>query len=98
MTQNFYQLTPNHVMLALESLGFYPTGEFIQLNSYENRVFDIQLERGSASHFADRVIVKFYRPGRWSQEQILDEHQFLFSLKNEDVAVIPPLRLGLHNQ
>lgn len=87
---SFFELEPESIMQAAELAGFKPTGEFTQLNSYENRVFDIRLE---AEQEQDRVIAKFYRPGRWSQQAILEEHQFLFDLKNEGIPVIAPLQL-----
>ena len=83
--KNFYQLDPQGVMLAAERAGFEPTGEFQQLNSYENRVFDLSLENG------DHVIAKFYRPERWGQAAILEEHEFLLSLQGEGIPAIAPL-------
>lgn len=85
LQNSFYQLDPEAVMLATERAGFQPTGEFTQLNSYENRVFDVALE--DRSH----IIVKFYRPGRWSRETILEEHAFLADLKAEDIHAVAPL-------
>lgn len=82
---SFYQLDPEAVMTAAENAGFVPTGEFAQLNSYENRVFDLALEDGA------RVIAKFYRPGRWSRETILEEHEFLADLASEDIPAIAAL-------
>lgn len=81
------------VLNATEEAGFSPTGEFTQLNSYENRVFDIRLEENQGP---SRIIAKFYRPHRWSQQAILEEHQFLFDLKKEGIPVIAPelLRSG----
>lgn len=83
-------MTPEIVLSAAEAAGFLPTGEFTQLNSYENRVFDLRLEEGSEH---SRVIAKFYRPGRWSVEALNEEHQFLFDLKKEEVPVVAPLVL-----
>lgn len=85
LENSFYQLDPEAVMTAAERAGFRPTGEFTQLNSYENRVFDVALEDRS------RVIVKFYRPGRWSRETILEEHEFLNDLKSDDIPAVAPL-------
>lgn len=78
-------------MAATEFAGFEPTGEFTQLNSYENRVFDIRLE---SSTNVGPVIAKFYRPGRWSQETILDEHRFLHDLHQEGIHVVAPMKLA----
>lgn len=64
-------------MRSLEGLGLQPTGRLQQLNSYENRVYDVWLEGG------DRAILKVYRPDRWSREAIQEEHQFLEDLHAE---------------
>ncbi|MEQ1664382.1 MAG: serine/threonine protein kinase [Bdellovibrionales bacterium] len=85
--EDFYDLTPDDVMNAVEQAGFLPTGPFTQLNSYENRVFDIRCEN------SERVIAKFYRPGRWSKKCILEEHEFLNDLKKEEMPVLAPLLL-----
>lgn len=102
-SQSFYQLSPHDVLNCIEEAGFSPTGEFQQLNSYENRVFDVHLEVDDRkvdkpSHPAteppSRIVTKFYRPGRWSQEALLEEHQFLADLKNEGITAIAPLKLS----
>jgi Ser/Thr protein kinase RdoA (MazF antagonist) len=84
---HFFKLEPELVMSAVEAAGFEPTGEFSQLNSYENRVFEVKLET------FERVIVKFYRPQRWSEAALRDEHQFLHELAAEGIKVVEPLRL-----
>lgn len=81
----FYNLDPDNVLKSTEAAGYEPTGEFTQLNSYENRVFDIRLENG------DSVIAKYYRPQRWSKESVLEEHEFLLDLKNEGIHAVAPL-------
>lgn len=86
--EDFYDLTPNEVMSAVEATGRTPTGMFTQLNSYENRVFDLQLEDKT------RVIAKFYRPGRWSQKTILAEHEFLNDLNLAGLPAVAPLKLN----
>jgi Ser/Thr protein kinase RdoA (MazF antagonist) len=58
------------------------------LNSYENRVYDFMLEDGA------HVVAKFYRPGRWSREQILEEHRFLSDIAAEEIPVCTPLELA----
>ena len=63
-------LDPDTVLNAIERLGFVPDARFFALNSYENRVYQIGIEDGLP------IIAKFYRPGRWSREQILEEHAF----------------------
>ncbi len=84
----FYDLTPDVVLAGVEKAGFLTTGEYLQLNSYENRVFDVRLE--SASN--ERVVVKYYRPGRWSQNAILEEHFFLEELKANGIPAVAPLK------
>lgn len=91
MTKNFYELTPDQVLMGIESLGLQTTGEFTQLNSYENRVFEVRLEESFLK--AEKLIAKFYRPGRWSREALLDEHQFLADLKNEGIEVVAPYEI-----
>jgi len=85
---SFFHLDPNLVLQATENAGFHPTGEFSQLNSYENRVFDIQIDNNA------RVIAKFYRPQRWSISQIEEEHEFLFDLQQHGLTVAAPLLLS----
>lgn len=94
MASDFDALQPDVILSALEEAGFNPTGEYSQLNSYENRVFDLKLEISRrAPDPADRVIAKFYRPGRWSREAIRDEHEFLADLQREGIPAIAPLPL-----
>lgn len=81
-------LDPETVLRSVESIGFKATGEFSQLNSYENRVFDVHLEG------ADRIIVKFYRPGRWSMQALSEEHLFLSELYEERIAAVAPIKFG----
>ncbi len=84
---DFSQLDPQHVLDALQAVNLHGDGRVLQLNSYENRVFQVFLDDGSA------VVVKFYRPGRWSDEQIVEEHGFALELAAAEVSVIPPLVL-----
>ena len=81
------RLTPQAVLDALDAVGQRGDGRLLQLNSYENRVFQVFLEDGSA------VVAKFYRPGRWSDEQILEEHAFSIELAAAEVPVVAPLTL-----
>jgi len=80
-------LTPDRVLDALDCVGLRGDGRLIQLNSYENRVFQAYLESG------DVVVLKFYRPGRWSDAQIIEEHAFAVELAAEEVPVVAPLSL-----
>jgi Ser/Thr protein kinase RdoA (MazF antagonist) len=84
---NFYQLNPDAILNCVEQNGFIPTGEIQQLNSYENRVFNIKLEPSDDYPNVTELIAKFYRPHRWSLETLLDEHQFESELKSEGLAV-----------
>ncbi len=84
---NFESLDPQNVLDASEEAGFLPTGEFTQLNSYENRVFHIRCENHPD------IIAKFYRPQRWDKKAIQDEHNFLLELKNEELPAVAPLIL-----
>lgn len=88
MISSFFNLDPESVLNTCEKAGFQPTGLFTQLNSYENRVFDIQLEG------AENIIAKFYRPERWAPEAILEEHQFLKELNEAEIPSLNPLVLN----
>ena len=81
-------LTPDVVLNALESVGLRGDGRLLALNSYENRVYQI----GMAD--APFVVAKFYRPGRWSDAAILEEHAFLQELAEREIPVVPALPLG----
>jgi Ser/Thr protein kinase RdoA (MazF antagonist) len=81
----FAILTPDWVLTAVESTGLSCDGRMLALNSYENRVYQIGVED------AQPVVVKFYRPARWSRAQILEEHAFVLELETHDLAVVAPL-------
>jgi len=85
----FADLTPQAVLDALDAVGLAGDGRMIQLNSYENRVFQVFLESGEV------VVPKFYRPGRWSDAQILEEHAFAAELAAREIPVVAPLVLGV---
>ncbi len=87
-SRQYDDLTPQHVLDSLDAVGFRGDGRILQLNSYENRVFQLFLEDGRA------VVTKFYRPARWSDAQILEEHAFALQLAAAEVPVVPPLVLG----
>jgi Phosphotransferase enzyme family len=84
----FETLTPDQVLDALETVGLRGDGRLTALSSYENRVYQVQLEDGSA------VVAKFYRPGRWSDAQIAEEHAFSHELVAAEVPAVAPLVLG----
>lgn len=95
MSSDFDSLQPDLILEAIEAAGFRTTGEYSQLNSYENRVFDVRLEVSSkAISPIDRVIAKFYRPHRWSLDAIQDEHDFLADLEQEAIPACGPLQLA----
>jgi Ser/Thr protein kinase RdoA (MazF antagonist) len=83
----YTRLDPPAVLSALDALGLHGDGRLLQLNSYENRVFQVHLEDGEV------VVAKFYRPGRWSDAQILEEHAFARELADADVPVVAPRTL-----
>lgn len=78
-------LTPDTVLNAIDSIGLLTDGRQLALNSYENRVFQIGLEDGSF------IVAKFYRPGRWSDEAILEEHDFVAELAAHEIPAVPAL-------
>ena len=77
-------LTPDAILDCLENVGLQPSGRMLALNSYENRVYQIELDEG------EYVVVKFYRAGRWSDDTILEEHAFALELAAHTIPVIPP--------
>jgi Ser/Thr protein kinase RdoA (MazF antagonist) len=81
----FFRLSPTRVLQAVEAAGFVPTGHCFALNALENRVYDVRLEDGQ------HVVAKFYRPGRWNRETILDEHRLLAALVDAEIPVCAPL-------
>ncbi len=85
MTHAYERLTHERVLDAVESLGLLPDGHVMALNSYENRVFQIGIED------EEGVVGKFYRPGRWTNAAILEEHDFSRALAAEEIPVIPPM-------
>jgi Ser/Thr protein kinase RdoA (MazF antagonist) len=94
MPSDFDRLQPQVILDAIEQSGYRTTGEYTQLNSYENRVFDVRLEiNPTAPMPVDRVIAKFYRPGRWSRAAIRDEHEFLADLGREGIPAIAPVTM-----
>jgi Ser/Thr protein kinase RdoA (MazF antagonist) len=83
----FADLKPEQMIDAIESLGYRCDGRFLALNSYENRVYRIGLEE------SDPVVVKFYRPNRWSDEAIFEEHDFAGELADAELPVVPPIEV-----
>jgi Ser/Thr protein kinase RdoA (MazF antagonist) len=80
-------LTPETVLDALQVAGLRGDGRLLALNSYENRVYQVWLEDGGS------VVAKFYRPERWSNAQILEEHAFVQALAAREIPAVAPLAL-----
>ena len=90
----FYSLTPEKTLDSIEQQGFPLNGRFLQLNSYENRVFFVELDKDlKREEQSLSVVAKFYRPERWSQGAVQEEHDFLFELKENNLPVVAPLKL-----
>jgi Ser/Thr protein kinase RdoA (MazF antagonist) len=86
-------LTPDTVLDALAGAGFAGDGRLLALNSYENRVYQVWLEAAAEAQ-ATSVVAKFYRPGRWTDAQILEEHAFAAELAAREIPVVAPLALA----
>jgi Ser/Thr protein kinase RdoA (MazF antagonist) len=84
----YARLTPDAVIAAVEQAGFLADGRVLALNSYENRVYQVGVEDAAP------VVVKFYRPGRWSRAAILEEHGFALELAAAEIPVVAPLVIG----
>lgn len=93
-TQFFYELNPDLVLETIDNLGFKTTGRVMTMNSMENRVYEVEIESDSDNISEHFKIIKFYRPGRWSKEQIQEEHDFLADLIEHEVPVIAPMAFG----
>ncbi len=84
----FTALTPDTVLDALDSIGLRPDGRLLALNSYENRVYQAGMEDGPP------LVAKFYRPARWPDAAILEEHGFVAELAGREIPVVPALDIG----
>jgi len=95
-TRFFHELTPDRILDAVEATGLRCTGRCLALNSMENRVYDVEIDvEGDVQSPSERFrIAKFYRPGRWSRDQILAEHEFLIELREEEIPAVAPLVLA----
>lgn len=85
LSHPYEALTPDLILNALESLGFLSDGRLLGLNSYENRVYQVGIEGERP------MVMKFYRPDRWSDEAILEEHAFSHELATAELPVVAPL-------
>jgi Ser/Thr protein kinase RdoA (MazF antagonist) len=81
----YSSLTPDRALDALASVGLKPDGRLLSLASYENRVYQAWMEEGPP------LVAKFYRPARWSDAQILEEHAFAGELAEREIPVVAPL-------
>ena len=94
-TKYFYEITPERILSAVESCGVRCTGRCLSLHSLENRVYEAEVEvpdERELKSVSERFrVVKFYRPGRWTRDQILEEHELLQELYDDDLPVVPPL-------
>lgn len=84
----FSALTPDVILNALDRIGLHSDGRLLPLNSYENRVYQVGMEEGSA------VVSKFYRPNRWTDAAILEEHGFVKELAQNEIPVVPAMAFG----
>jgi len=82
---DYSALTPDVILNAVDQCSFRTDGRLLALNSYENRVYQVGIDDSTP------LIAKFYRPGRWSSESILEEHRFALELADEEIPVIAPL-------
>ncbi len=87
MSAPFGPLTPDFVLSAVEACGLRCDGRLLTLNSYENRVYQVGIEDSAP------LIAKFYRPGRWSDAAILEEHAFLAELADAEIPAVPAIAL-----
>ncbi|WP_191600531.1 serine/threonine protein kinase [Marinomonas algicola] len=84
----FENLTPDFILDAVESTGLWSDARIYPLNSYENRVYQVGIEEGSP------LIAKFYRPNRWNEPQLLEEHTILKALIESHVSVVAPIEFS----
>ncbi|NND80988.1 MAG: serine/threonine protein kinase [Gammaproteobacteria bacterium] len=87
LSHAYANLSPDDVLNTIESFGFNCDGRMLALNSYENRVYRLGLDDGGS------VVAKFYRPGRWSDAAILEEHAFTAELAALEVPVVAPMEI-----
>jgi Ser/Thr protein kinase RdoA (MazF antagonist) len=87
-------LTPDVVLDALDTVGLRGDGRLLGLNSYENRVYQVWLEDSDTVTAGTSIVVKFYRPLRWSDAAILEEHAFVRELAERELPVVAPLLLN----
>ena len=84
----FATLSPDLILDAVDSLEIKTDGSLLVLNSYENRVYQLGVNDASP------LVVKFYRPNRWADEQILEEHAFVEALANAEIPAVPAIQIN----
>jgi Ser/Thr protein kinase RdoA (MazF antagonist) len=84
-THPYDRLNPDMIIDAVESVGYLSDARLLALNSYENRVYQVGIEDSLP------LIAKFYRPGRWSEAQILEEHSFSLELQEAEISIVAPI-------
>jgi Ser/Thr protein kinase RdoA (MazF antagonist) len=87
-TPPFAGLTPDLILNAIDSAGFRTDGRLLALNSYENRVYQVGIDDEKP------LVAKFYRPARWTDGQILEEHAFTADLAEREIPAVPALVIG----
>lgn len=85
---SYQALSQDKVIDFVEQQGFFSDGRVFPLNSYENRVYQVGIEDNTP------LVIKIYRPNRWSRDQIQEEHDFMLELADEDISVIPPIQIN----
>ena len=91
MQTPYKNLSPDKILDAVESVGLLPSGGLLAFNSYENRVYQIEMEDGTF------LVGKFYRPQRWTDLAILEEHTYCEELSEAEISVVTPLRIDGHS-
>ena len=89
MSHAFEFLTPDFILGAIDGCGYKTDGHLMALNSYENRVYQVGIED------AEPIIAKFYRPDRWCDEAIQEEHDYCADLAFAELPVVPPIKHSL---
>lgn len=88
MSKPFSTLSPDAILDSLQSIGLFPDGRLLALNSYENRVYQVGMEDAAP------LVVKYYRKDRWSSDAIIEEHRFVATLHESEIPVVPALKIN----
>lgn len=84
----YANLSPDEVLNSVEKFGLRCDGRLLALNSYENRVYRVGLDNG------DHIVAKYYRPQRWSDDAILEEHAYTLKLFEQEIPVVAPMLIN----